>query len=138
MRPVTVARSYAETLLELALRDDDLSGYTAAIRELAEWIQREPQFRRFLETPRVGVSEKKEVLRRALEGSVAERFLRFVFLVLDKGRQRLLPQIASEFGVLLDEHLGRVPVEIVVAAPPDADLRKRHPSSLSSRYWAAW
>lgn len=125
MRPVTVARSYAGALLELALRDGDLEGYAQAIRELAEWTRRERKFRRFLETPRVPVSEKKEALRLSLGRDVPGRFLRFLFVVLDKGRQRLLPVIASEFTDLLDERLGRAHVEIVLTAPPDRKLRKR-------------
>lgn len=125
MRPVTVARSYAEALLQLALLDDDPERYAGAIHELAEWVLREPKFRRFLETPRVRVAEKKDALRRALAGSVPERFLRFLYVVLDKGRQRLIPQIATEFTDRVDEQLGRVRAEITLAAPPDDALRKR-------------
>lgn len=125
MRPVTVARSYAGTLLELALRDDDTEAYARAIHELAEWIRREPRFQRFLDTPRVRVTEKKEALREVLAGHVPDRFLRFLYIVLDKGRQRLIPQIAAEFTGLVDEHLGRVHVEITLAAPADDAMRKR-------------
>jgi F-type H+-transporting ATPase subunit delta len=125
VRPVTVARSYAEALLELALKDADTEAYARAIRDVAEWLRREPKLRRFLETPRVRISEKKEVLRRALEDSVPERFLRFLYVVLDKGRQRLLPEIAQQFGLLLDQQVGRVPAEITLALEPDRTLRER-------------
>lgn len=125
MRPLTVARSYADALLELALMDGDVEAYGQAIHEVAEWVRREPMFRRFLETPRVRISEKKDVLSRALEGSVPERFLRFLYVVVDKGRQGLLPQIADELGRLVDEHLGRAPAEITLAVEPDRELRER-------------
>ncbi|MGH7546032.1 MAG: ATP synthase F1 subunit delta [Gemmatimonadota bacterium] len=125
MRPVTVARGYADALLALALREGEIDAYSQAIHDLAELLRGEPSLRRFLETPRVRVSEKKETLRRAFGASVPERFLRFLYVVLDKGRQRILPHIATEFGGLVDTHLGRVHVEIVLAMPPDDALRKR-------------
>ena len=133
MRPVTVARSYADALLALALREGDIDAYSQAIHELADLLRREPKFRRFLETPRVRVSEKKEALRRAFGASVPERFLRFLYVVLDKGRQRILPQIATEFSGLVDTHLGRVHVEVVLAMPPDDALRKRLIAEIEKR-----
>ena len=133
MRPVTVARSYADALLELALLDDDTERYAGAIHELAGWMRREPRFARFLETPRIRVSEKKAALREALKGSVPERFLRFLYVVLDKGRQRLIPQVASEFTDLVDERLGRVHAEITLAAPADDDLKKRLQAAIERR-----
>lgn len=133
MRPVTVARSYAGALLELALKDGDVEGYARAIHELAGWMRQEPRFARFLETPRIRVSEKKAALREALADSVPERFLRFLYVVLDKGRQRLIPHVASEFNGLVDERLGRVHAEITLAAPADDDLKKRLEAAIEKR-----
>lgn len=133
MRSVTVARSYADALLALALQEDATDAYAQAIHELAGQLSQEPKLRRFLETPRVRLSEKKEALRQALGRSVPERFLRFLYVVLDKGRQRLLPQIATEFSGLVDTHLGRVHVEIVLAAEPDDALRRRLITEIEKR-----
>lgn len=133
MRPVTVARSYAQALLELAVKDEDTEGYVRAIQELAEWLRREARFQRFLETPRVRIADKKEALRRGLERSVPERFLRFLYVVLDKGRQRLIPQIATEFSGLVDAHLGRVNVEVTLAAPADGALTNRLAAEIEKR-----
>lgn len=128
-----VARNYAEVLLELGLREGNVEGYAQAIGDLADWMQREPEIRLFLVTPRVPLSEKKGALRQALGGAVPERFLRYLFVLLDNGRQGLLPEIASEFWKLLNEELGRVDAEIVLAGEPDAQLRERIESRI-----AAW
>lgn len=129
----TVARNYAEVLLELAFQEN-IDAYAKALGDFADWVRREPELRRFLETPRVPVGEKKELLRRGLGGSVPESFLRFLFVLLDNGRQALIGEIASAFGRLLNEQMGRVDAEIVLASEPDAGLRNRIESAVSA--WA--
>ena len=53
MRSSTIARNYAETLLELANRNGGLAtaqAFAAALDELAALVEREPRIRAFLET----------------------------------------------------------------------------------------
>jgi F0F1-type ATP synthase delta subunit len=46
------------------------------------------------------------VVTRVLEGRVPKRFLHFVLLVMEKGRQGLFPEIAEAYQSLLDERSG--------------------------------
>lgn len=124
MRESTVARNYAEVLLDLAREDDAIEAYVGAIREIADWIESERDFRLLLDTPRVEAAQKKDALGAALSGQVPDRFLRFLYVVIDKHRQRLLPGIAREFADLVDEHYGRLQVGITTAVEPDAKLRE--------------
>ncbi len=115
MRDVTVARSYAETLFALAQRHEGLEVYEAAIGLVARLLDENPGLHLFLQTPRIAGNEKKRVLRRALEGHVPGHFLSFLFVVLDKRRQRMLREIAREYNGLMDHHFGRMHVEVTVA-----------------------
>jgi F-type H+-transporting ATPase subunit delta len=124
MRESTVARNYAEVLLDLARADGAIEAYAGAIREIADWIESEREFRLLLDTPRVESAQKKDALRAALSEHVPDRLLRFLYVVIDKHRQRLLPVIATEFADLVDEHYGRLQVGITTAVEPDADLRE--------------
>jgi F-type H+-transporting ATPase subunit delta len=119
MQETTVARSYAEALLELAQADDATEFYAAWLRQIVQLIESEADFRFFLETPRIEPGDKKRVLREVLEGKIAERLLRFLLVVVDKRRQRVLPEIAIEFDKLVDQQLGRLQVDVTMAEKPD-------------------
>ncbi len=119
MRGETVARRYAEALFELAERKGELEAFGEGFAEVAQLVDELPDFRLFLETPRVELSEKRKVLREAFGGRVPGPVLNLVLLVLDKRRQRLLREMNREYQLLLDAHLGRAHVEVSVARPLD-------------------
>ena len=135
MRAEIIARNYADTLLELAERHGGRSAveeFAAALDRLDE-VVREPRVREFLATPRVPAEAKKGVLRAALEGRVPELFLRFVLLVVDKRRQRLLGDIATQYRARVDELLGRVRVAVEISHAPDAELQDEVRRMLEAR-----
>lgn len=134
MRETTIARSYAEALLELAVGEDAVDDYARQLGQLADLIAEEERFRHFLETPRIDADEKKRVLREVFGEAVPKRLLRFLFIVIDKRRQRLLPTMAAEFGGLADEHFGRLKVEITTAMEPDETLKERLRERLSRAF----
>ncbi len=121
MRGAIIARNYAEALFQLARREDRLEEYGAALDLVAGVLEDSPRFRLFLETPRIATDRKKEVLREGFGEHVPPFVLNFLFLTLDRRRQRLLPQMARAFGDLLDELMGRTHVEVQVARPMDDD-----------------
>ena len=123
MQGSTVARSYAETLFELALADRDVEAYARNIEEIAALLRTEREFRLFLATPRIDSVAKKRVVREVFSGKVPDRLLRFLLVVIDKRRQRVLPAIAEEFKQLVNEHFGRLEVDITTASQPDEALR---------------
>ena len=119
MRDATIARSYAEALFELGERHEAHAAYAEAFHQLRALIEREPGVRLFLQSPKIEAPEKKAVLQKALEGRVPQLFLNFILVVLDKRRQRLLPEISREYDTLLDERSGRLHVEVTMAREPD-------------------
>lgn len=121
MRDETVSRNYAQALFELGRRHDRLEEFQEGIQAVAGLLDENDGFRRFLETPRIDASAKKEVLRKAFEKAVPGTLLKFILITVDKRRQRLLRDIAREFTSLMDAHLGRTHVEVRVARELDSD-----------------
>lgn len=115
MRDETVARSYAETLFELAEQDEGVELYQAGIGSVALLIDENDDFRLFLETPRIDANAKKQVVRKILGDSLPKLLINFLLITIDKRRQRLLRNIAREFDGLVDEHLGRAHVDVTLA-----------------------
>jgi F-type H+-transporting ATPase subunit delta len=136
MGPAIIARNYAETLFTLAQRHggaETVDAFGSAINDVAELLRREPLVREFLETPRIDLDAKKKALQASFGGRVPDLFLRFLLVVVEKRRQRLLRQIAEQYNGLVDEARGRAKAEIVLAREPDDALRKEIVTSLERR-----
>lgn len=127
-----VAQNYAETLLELAASEYSEEQYGRLIADVADLYRSERDFRLFLETPRVELSEKKQTIREVFGERVPERFLRFLLVMLEKRRQRQIPAVEEAYRELLDERLGRVQARVVLAVEPDEELRDRIREKLSA------
>lgn len=120
MRDDTIARNYAETLFELAKRHEGVEAFGEALSQVAG-LAEDPRVREFLGTPRVPAAAKKSALERALGPVAPAMLLRFLKVVVDKRRQRLLPEIGRQYERLLDRHQGRRYVEVTVARPLPED-----------------
>ncbi|MYB06564.1 MAG: ATP synthase F1 subunit delta, partial [Gemmatimonadetes bacterium] len=114
VREDTVVRNYAETLFELAERDGGAAGYGDPVAAVAGLME-DRKVIEFFGTPRVSADTKKEALERALGDSVPPMLLRFLTVVVDRGRQRLIPAIMKDFQALLDRHRGIRHMEVTVA-----------------------
>ena len=119
MRDETVARSYAETLLEAADRNEGPETFGAGLEVVARLIDENPGFRVFLETPRIALAEKKQVVRSVFQEKLPEKLVNFLLVTLDRRRQRLLREISREYQLLLDARLGRERVEVTLARDID-------------------
>jgi F-type H+-transporting ATPase subunit delta len=131
MSRTAVARNYAETLLELASREDVAEDYMEYLAEVAGLARTEPMFRAFLETPTITIDEKRTALRAAFGDRYPEPFVRFILIMLEKRRQGLLTEIEEAYHSLLDVRSGRLRVSVTLASEPDTDLRETLVANLS-------
>ena len=119
MRDETVARNYAETLFELASRNESIQEYGDALGMVAGLLEDDSRFCTFVETPRIDDETKKDVIRKVFRDKAPKQVINFVLITIDKRRQTLLREISAEYLLLLDDHLGREHVEVTVARPLD-------------------
>jgi F-type H+-transporting ATPase subunit delta len=115
MRDSTIARNYAETLLELARRANDLDGWGKMIMDVANALEADASLRLFLETPRVSADAKNEILAKAFQDRMPRLFVRYLQALVKNRRQALIPEIAEQYRSLLDAVEGRVHAQVVVA-----------------------
>lgn len=119
MRSTTIAREYAEALFLLGEKTAQEEEFGSAFSDLTRLLREEARFGRFLDSPKIQLGQKQAVVRKALDGRVPQLFLHFLLLVLERGRQRLIPFIAEEYQELLDRKSGRFPVEVTIAREID-------------------
>ncbi len=131
MREPTIARNYAETLLELAKRDGDLSAWGEMIQSIADAMDADRRLKMFLESPRVSADRKNEIIQQAYGAGLPRNFVRFLKALVSHRRQMLIPVIAEAYHDLVDEAEGRVHASVVVAREPDDSDRKLVTDQLS-------
>ncbi|MFN8583509.1 MAG: F0F1 ATP synthase subunit delta [Gemmatimonadaceae bacterium] len=122
MRETTIGRNYAEALLALARKANDLNGWGRLISSVADAVQREPRLQNFLAAPQIAAADKIAVVRKAFGGTLPSPMVRFLEKLIMNRRQLLIPAIATEYGNLVDEAEGRVHAQVTVAREmSDAD-----------------
>lgn len=123
MRETTIARNYAEALLELARKSDDLAGWGRMIDDVANAMDRDERLQHFLEAPQISAEQKNAVLQKAFEDRAPRLFLRYLQRLVKNRRQMLIPAIANEYRDLVDEVEGRLHAQVTLAKAPDDEER---------------
>ncbi len=131
MRDATIARNYAEALIELARRAEDTAGWGKLIQDVANGMEENSDLSRFLESPKISAARKNEILFEALGDRVPRHFLRFLQALVNKRRQMLIPEIAIEYHDLLDADEGRIHANVTVAREISDDDRNTIAGQLS-------
>ena len=119
MRETTIARNYAETLLVLATRAQDLRGWGKMLTDVANAMRENATLRLFLESPRVSAAKKSEVIGKAFTDRMPRLMLRYIQTLVRHRRQMLIPAIAEEYLNLVDEAEGRIHARVTVAKETD-------------------
>jgi F-type H+-transporting ATPase subunit delta len=123
MRQTTIARNYAEALVDLASKAKDLRGWGSLIQSIADAMNRDQKLRAFLETPRVDAAAKNAIFRKALADRAPAKFVRFIEAVVQRRRQMLIPEIATQYSDLVDAIENRMHATVTVARDPDEKTR---------------
>ncbi len=121
-----VARRYAKALFTVGQKQGaaELETYGKQLAELAGALAESPEAMRFFRNPVFSVEEKKAVLVQITEKLGLTKLLaNFVNLLADKSRLVSLPEIAADFGAMLDEQNGVVSGKLVTAVAL-SDARK--------------
>lgn len=119
MREPTIARNYAEALLELAQKAGDLRGWGEMLDKIADAMETDRRLRVFLESPRVSAQRKNQILQKALGSQLPRTFVRYLQALVNHRRQMIIPVIAHEYHDLVDRVEGRVHASVTVVREPD-------------------
>lgn len=130
MRPATIARNYAETLLILAQKAEDQRGWGKMLSDVSAAIRSDVTLRHFLESPKVSAEQKKEILGKAFADRAPRLFVRFLQALVTNRRQMLIPQITTEYFTLLDAAENRVHADVTLAKQPTDEETARLVASL--------
>jgi F-type H+-transporting ATPase subunit delta len=134
MRSTTIARNYAEALLVLAQKAKDLDGWGAAMSAVVTAIEGDVRLRNFLAAPQISAPQKNAVIGKAFSGKLPAVMVKFLQKLVLNRRQMLIPQIAVEYGNLVDEASGRIHAQVTLSRESSEAERNALASQLSRAF----
>lgn len=91
-----IASRYAKSLLDLSVEQNKLSTIYNDIEGLKEATANRDLYL-MLKSPIINASKKNSILKAIFEGKVDELTMAFIDIITRKGRENILPEIATEF-----------------------------------------
>ena len=125
MRSDSIARRYAEALLENITDPQALDDVLNELRAVAALFSENDDLRHYLLDPSVSDEDRKGLLTRVFGDKVHAVLMYFLDLLMKKHRLRHLPAIAGAFEVLVEERRGQARIEVTTARPLPEDQSDR-------------
>lgn len=112
-----VTKRYAKALFEAAQASDQIDQIENDLNLVKEVIEKSPDFSVLLQSPVIGSAEKRKIFRQMFEKKLPPLSFNFLNLLLDKGREKILPEIIGYFFRLIDESRGIIRGQLLSAHP---------------------
>jgi len=128
MSDATVARRYAQALYQEAETAGNVERIDEDMQSVQESLDASRELDLFFRSPIVGREKKKAVIVKLFDGKVDPLIVRLMQLLVEKGREDILPAVIRQYSALRDERLGIVEARVRTAMPMEfdetEDLRK--------------
>lgn len=120
-----ISKAYASALFEAGLELDKIIDFQKELTALKEIFLSEPQLIEILQHPKVSKSEKKDLLEKLFKNRVSEELINFLFILIDKRRERNLFEIIEDYNILFNDHQRILKVEAVTAVAMDEKAKEK-------------
>jgi F-type H+-transporting ATPase subunit delta len=134
MNIAPVAYRYARSLMDLAIERGQVDAVYADMGLVADTTVASRDLRVLLNSPVVKADKKSAVLDRMFAGKVGEETQRFIAILVRKGREGMLPQVAAAVQQLYKQQKGIVTAEVVSAVPLDDSTRQQVRALAAARH----
>lgn len=114
---MTAANRYAEAMLALAVSAGAVDEYQKELEAVSQIYQEENGLKAFLLCPQKERSAKKAILKEAFGCLGEKNILSLLYLLLDKNRIPLTPEICSAYVRLADEYRNLLNITVTTALP---------------------
>ena len=91
-----VASRYAKSLLDLAKEQGNVAGVYEDIKTFMQAAQNR-EFYLFLKSPVIKADKKEKIFQELFQGKIQDLTFKFMQLLIQKGRESLLPSIGTAF-----------------------------------------
>jgi F-type H+-transporting ATPase subunit delta len=116
-----IASRYAKSLLDLAIEGNSLEATLGDVKGFNKMLENR-DLQLLLKSPIVSASDKAAIFKSLFSGKVSDLTMSFFNIILKKGREQYLPEIAAEFIAQYKAIKGITDVILTTAAPLSDDL----------------
>ncbi|HOV98613.1 MAG TPA: ATP synthase F1 subunit delta [Bacteroidota bacterium] len=120
-----IAHRYAEALLLAVEGSKDVERVLSDISVIQNALAQSRELRLFFKSPVIRKEKKVDIVTALFKDKVSELFLRFIALVIEKGRGDAFQLIMEKFLELYDERKGVVAVSVQTAIPMTTEQEKQ-------------
>jgi len=117
------AKRYAQAVFNIALERKELDRWQSDLEKIAS-LGEDDAFITLLESPKLHFEAKAKLLSERL-GDINPLALNLVYLLITKGRLKMLGDIANEYQRLMDSYRGIERAEVTTAIPLDDEDKLR-------------
>ncbi|HET9136630.1 MAG TPA: ATP synthase F1 subunit delta [Candidatus Kapabacteria bacterium] len=111
-----IAHRYALALMDIGKEKNSIQKFADDLTLIGETLHSSSELRAMLHSPVVRPDAKHNVLTALFAKHVDADMMKFVDLLVHKGRAGVLPSVVTEFQLLLDEQTNTIGAEITSAA----------------------
>jgi len=126
-----VAKIYSQALFEVGKEDSKLDEYLEEIKFIGDVCSEHKDFFELLKTPKISISEKKDVFEETFEGKISKEVNNFLKILLDKRRINNIYEITKEYEKLVDNYNGVVKADAYTTTPLEEETLKSLEEKLS-------
>ena len=112
---MSAAGVYAGALYELAGEDDSVQALLPQLECVSALMSENPDYVRLISSPELPKEERLKLLDEAFGGRTDEKLLNLMKLLADKGRFRLLPEVAKRFRSMFLKDSGIIEARVISA-----------------------
>ncbi len=126
MANIRIAKRYAKALIKIAEEMKKLDRITSDVQFVDSVIRSSRDLQLLLKSPIIKKEKKKEILKEIFSDSRVDPVtLKFIILLVEKGREELLQDVVKTYQQLYDEKMGIVSAEVTVAYELNVSERKK-------------
>jgi F-type H+-transporting ATPase subunit delta len=133
MAELSITRRYAQALFHTAQRDGVTEKIETDLETVDALLRATPTLLRIMRAPTIARTRKKELLQKVFAERISGLALRFLYLIVDKRRESILPDVNREFRALSYAHRNIQPVTVRVARHMSAEERADLARALEAR-----
>ncbi len=118
-----VAKRYAGALFNTAVKVGSQDAVGTDLSQLALAWSSAPRLAETMESPLITSERKLDLIEKLFAGQISATTLSFLKLLVDKGRENILPTVNTEYSLMADAAHGLIRATATVATPM-SDVQK--------------
>ncbi|WP_455675109.1 F0F1 ATP synthase subunit delta [Pradoshia sp.] len=116
MSNTLAAKRYANALFQTAKEENQIDRLETEIRTVKEVFETNSRFIEFLEHPKVSMENKKQAIATAF-ATASPSIQNLLMLLVERHRETIVPELADEFIMLVNEQTGIVDAKVYSVRP---------------------